>query len=330
MSNHTHQMRYVALYILISLVITGFARAQAPGTGAVAGEATDPSGAVVANARVSVVSEGTNSSRLASTTPEGLFRVTLLSPGNYSIIVVAPGFERVVLSSISVAVAETTVVNVELKIGTTPTEIEVKGSTELAQTESAASGRVTGERTILALPLANRNFSQILALSPGVLVEVPNAGALGRNTQNVSADGAKTTSNNFQFNGVDANNISVNSFSGFDPEVGIAIPNPDTIAEFKVQTGGYDAGYGRGAGANVDLVSKGGTQSFHGNAWEFFRNDPLKANNFFLNLNVHPRPVLKQNQFGGALGGPIRKNKTFFFGSYQATIQRDGQATGSL
>ena len=149
-------MRCLALYILISLWITGLARAQAPGTGAVAGEVTDPSGAVVASARVSIVSEGTNSSRIASTTPEGLFRVALLSPGNYSMFVVAPGFKREVLSSISVVVAETTVVNVELKIGTTPTEIEVKGSTELAQTESSALGRVTGEKTILALPLANR------------------------------------------------------------------------------------------------------------------------------------------------------------------------------
>src|SRR6202030_3863213 len=122
------------------------------------------------------------------------------------------------------------------------------------------------------LPLANRNFSQILALSPGVVVELPNAGAFGRNTQNVSVNGAKTTANNFQFNGIDANNIAENSFSGesFAPETGIAIPNPDTIAEFKVQTGMYDAGYGRSAGANVDLVSKAGTNSFHGTLWEFF------------------------------------------------------------
>jgi hypothetical protein len=193
-------------------------------------------------------------------------------------------------------------------------------------------GRITNERDITALPLANRNFTQILALSPGVTVEVPNAGNLGANTQNVSVNGAKTTANNFQFNGIDANNIAENSFSAqaFAPETGIAIPNPDTILEFKVQTGMYDASYGRSTGGNVDMVSRSGTDGFHGSAWEFFRNDDLNANDFFLKQNRQPRPVLKQNQFGGALGGPIWKRKTFFFGSYQGTIQRNGQAAGSL
>jgi hypothetical protein len=202
----------------------------------------------------------------------------------------------------------------------------VPGSSNLVQTASAALGRATDAQTIVALPLANRNFTQILGLSPGVIVGIPNAAALGKNSQNVSANGAKTTSNNFQFNGVDANNISENSFTGFDPEVGVAIPAPDTIAEFKVQTGMYDAAYGRGAGANVDLVSKSGTNRFHGTLWDFFRNEVLNANDFFLNQNGQPRPVLKQNQFGGVFGGPIRKNKTFFFGSYQGNIQRDGDA----
>src|SRR5208337_1574769 len=150
-----------------------------------------------------------------------------------------------------------------------------------------ALGQVTAENTIVSLPLANRNFSQILALNPGVVVGLPHAGNLGKNTQNVSANGAKTTSNNRQFNGVDANNISENSFSSptFYPETGIAVPAPDTIAEFKVQTGMYDADYGRGAGANVDLVSRAGTNNFHGNLWEFFRNDALNANDFFLKQN---------------------------------------------
>src|SRR5262249_15686500 len=155
------------------------------------------------------------------------------------------------------------------------------------------------------LPLANRNFSQILALSPGVLVELPNAGNLGKNTQNVTANGGKTTSNNFQFNGVDANNISENSASGFDPEVGVAIPAPDTISEFKVQNGMYDSEYGRSSGANVDIASKSGSNHIHGTAWEFFRNDALNANDYFRNQQGLSRPVLKQNQFGGQIGGPI-------------------------
>ncbi len=309
------------------------AQAQAPGTGAISGQIYDASGAFVANARVTVFNEETNWSRSVTATSEGLFRVALLAPGNYSVLVDATGFRQKTLRSIHVIISETAVVNVRLDVGSAASvKVQVNDSSELAQTESAALGRVTDGKTVVALPLSNRNFSQILALSAGVIADVPNAANLGSNTQNVSANGAKTTANNFQFNGVDANNISENSFSGelFAPETGIAIPNPDSIGEFKVQTGLYDAGYGRSAGANVDFVSKAGTNHFHGTLWEFFRNDALNANDFFLKQNGQPRPVLKQNQFGGALGGPIGKNKTFFFLSYQATIQRDGDATGSL
>jgi hypothetical protein len=238
----------------------------------------------------------------------------------------AQGFRQRTLRAIPVIVSDTTRVDVTLEVEVARAQVQVTAAPEMAQTESSALGHVTDEQTMVALPLANRNFTQVLALSPGVLVEVPNAGALGRNTQNISVNGAKTTSNNFQFNGVDANNIAQNSFSGsgFAPETGIAVPAPDTITQFKVQTGMYDAGYGRGAGASIDLVSKSGTNKFHGNLWEFFRNDALNANDFFLKRSHQPRPVLKQHQFGGALGGPIRKDKTFFFGSYQATLQRNG------
>jgi hypothetical protein len=325
-TNYAWEMVLACIFFLLE----GFAAAQAPGTGALVGQVFDPSRAVIAGAQVSVISEETNLSRTVRTTAEGLFRVQLLPPGNYSVVIEAPGFVRKALRSVQVGVTETTTVDVELEVGAAPAEVQVTGSPELAQTESAALGRVTDERTVVSLPLANRNFSQILALSPGVVVEVPNAGQLGKNSQNVSANGAKTTSNNFQFNGVDANNMAQNSASGFDPEAGIAIPAPDTITEFKVQTGMYDANYGRGAGANVDVVSKTGTNQFHGNLWEFFRNDALNANDFFLTRNGQPRPVLKQNQFGSAVGGPIRRNKTFFFGSYQGTTQRDGEATGAL
>jgi hypothetical protein len=318
--------RSVFLGALSLLFLLEAGMGQAPATGAIAGEVVDASGAVIPTAHVSIVSEETNLTRTLETTREGTFRAPLLPPGHYSVAVESSGFKKKEERSIRVLGTETATLKLVLEVGSSKSVIQVTGVPELAQTESSALGRATDASVIVALPLANRNFSQILALSPGAIVEVPNAGQLGRNTQNVSVNGAKTTSNNFQFNGVDANNMSENSASGFDPEVGIAIPAPDTIAEFKVQTGMYDANYGRGAGANVDVVSKAGTNQFHGNLWEFFRNDALNANDYFLKEHGQPRPVLKQNQFGGALGGPLRKNKTFFFGSYQATIQRDGDA----
>lgn len=315
---------------ILILLAAGLAEAQAPGTGAITGQVFDPTGAVIAKARVTAVSEATNASRTVNVTSEGLFRVPLLPPGDYSLIVEAANFQAKTVRSIHVTVTETTSVNVTLAVGTAAaTKIEVSGSPELAQTESSALGRVTDESTIVSLPLANRNFSQILALNPGVVVEIPDAGALGKNNQNVAANGAKPTSNNFQFNGIDANNLSENSASGFQAEIGLAIPNPDTIEEFKVQTGMFDAGYGRGAGANVDIVSKTGSNRFHGKVWEFLRNDALNANDFFLNRNGQPRADLKQNQFGGTIGGPIRKDKTFFFAAYQGTIQRNGLSSAS-
>ena len=317
-----HSFLSAALLFLTS----GFLEAQAPGTGAIAGSVTDPSGAAVPHARVSVISEETNLSREVTTSTEGTFRVPLLACATYSVEVEAPGFKRKIVRSTPVLVSEITVVEIKLEIGSAATEVQVKAAPELAQTESVALGRVTNEEMIVGLPLATRNFSQILGLNPGVVGIIPDAGALGRNNQDISANGAKTTANNFQFNGIDANNLSEGSFTGFGPEVGIAVPAPDVIAQFKVQTGMYDAGYGRSAGANIDLVSKAGTNAFHGSLWEFFRNDALNANDFFLNQNGQLRPELKQNQFGFTIGGPIRKNKTFFFASYQGFIQHNGVA----
>jgi Carboxypeptidase regulatory-like domain/TonB-dependent Receptor Plug Domain len=315
---------------LLILLVAPELFAQTPGTGAIVGTVTDPSGALVAGAHVKVVNNGTDFSRDVVTTADGIFRCTLLPPGDYTLTIEASGFEKQSTPDIHVLVSNTTSIDLKLLLGTSTTTVEVAANVELADTQSSALGHTTNGDTIQALPLANRNFTQILALSPGVTVAVPDAGAFGKNTQNVMVNGAKTTANNFQFNGIDANNLSENSASGFAPEPGIAIPAPDTIAEFKVQTGMYDAGYGRSTGANIDIVSKQGTNEFHGSLWEFFRNDALNANNFFLNANGQPRPVLKQNQFGGTIGGPIRKDKTFFFGSYQGSRQINGEAQGAL
>jgi hypothetical protein len=320
-----------ALFLAFLLVVgCGILHGQSSGTGAIAGRILDPSGAAVPNAIVTIINEETAVSRVVRSTADGIYRATLLPPGRYSIRAEVPGFKQANLQSIRVAVTETTGVDITLQLGAMSTSVNVSAVPALVQTESSALGRPTDAGVITALPLANRNFTQILALSPGVTVKLPDAGALGRNNQNVSTNGARTTANNFQFNGIDANNLSENSASGFGPEVGLAVPAPDTIAQFKVQTGLYDASYGRGSGANVDLVSRTGSNQFHGNAWEFLRNDALNANDFFLNRNGEPRPVLKQNQFGFALGGPILREKTFFFASYQGTIQRNGVSSLSL
>ncbi|MGA2086487.1 MAG: TonB-dependent receptor, partial [Terracidiphilus sp.] len=285
------------------LVLVGEAFGQTPGTGAISGVAYDPSNRVIANAEILTVNEATNMSRSAITTAEGVFRVPLLPPGSYTVTVKAPGFAEHISQSILVTASETSSLNVTLTVAGVSASIRVTGDAEITELESSTLGRAVEQESIQALPLSSRNYTQILALSPGVVVALPDATSLSSGTQNVTSNGAKTTSNNIQFNGIDANNLSQNSARNDGEEVGTAIPAPDAIQEFKVQTANYDASYGRGAGANVDLVSKSGTNRFHGSAWEFLRNDIFNANDFFLKLDGQPRPRLKQNQFGASFGG---------------------------
>src|SRR5206468_11300913 len=176
----------------------------------------------------------------------------------------------------------------------------------ILETENAALGHVTDEKMVEGLPLVTRNYTQILGLSPGVSADVNDASALGTGTAIFSAHGGVVADNNFQMNGLGVNDLLFGV-------VQIPIPNPDTIQEFKVQTGVYDASFGRNAGANVNVVTKGGTNEFHGTLFEYFRNEALNANDYFRKLSNQPRQVLRQNQFGFALGGPIRRNKLLFF-----------------
>jgi len=331
MTRESLQHLLSVLFVLIAALSGAtLLRAQTADTGALTGTVTDSSGGVLSNAEVTAISEATGAQRTAKTGANGDYRIPLLPPGSYRIEARSSGFKLGFRPGVQIAVTETARLNIQLEVGSVTEEVTVSAAEPLLQAESAALGHPTSGDEILAMPLANRNFTQILALSTGVSVDLPDAGAVGKNNQNVSDNGARVTENNFQFNGIDANNIANNSASGtvFGPQAaGMAVPAPDTIAEFKVQTGLYDASQGRSPGAIVDVVSKSGTNSWHGTLWEFFRNDALNANDFFLNAAKLPRPVLKQNQFGGVLGGPIRKDKDFFFIGYQGTIQRNGESS---
>jgi hypothetical protein len=314
-----------AYSLTLFLIQAAFSWGQAPGTGAIDGSVIDPSGKPVASVPVVVENEATHLTRSVITNASGLFTVALLPPGQYRLSAKAEGFAESRVNTIPVVVSETSTIQFHLTIAAVATTLEVTASTELADTQSSSLGRAVDQQAIQALPLSNRNFTQILSLSPGVTVGLPDATALGRGTQDVTANGSKTTANNIQFNGVDANNLSQNSAASDGEEVGVAVPAPDTIQEFKVQTGNYDATYGRGTGANVDVVSKTGTNKIHGTAWEFLRNDLLNANDFFSKLDNQPRAELKQNQFGFAVGGPVRRDKTFFFGAYQGLRSANGE-----
>jgi hypothetical protein len=296
--------------------------AQTAATGAISGTITDPSGAVLDGAKVTVTSNTTGATITAVTSHTGNYLVPLLPPGSYRVEASKPGFKLTSYPNITVNVTETQSLNIKMVVGGVNETVQVSTEAEPLQLETSALGHVVSGDEVGSLPLVTRNYTQILGLSPGVSAEVFNAGEIGRGGQddNIVVSGAHASDNNFQMNGVEINDLQGGGhFSG-----GVAIPNPDSIQEFKVQTSQYDASYGRNAGGNVDVVTKAGTNEFHGSLWEFFRNEKLNANDYFRNQTGQPRAVLRQNQFGFTFGGPIVREKLLFFTSYQGTRQRNG------
>lgn len=317
----TSGLTLTVLLIPFLFIRTPFIFSQTANTGSVTGVITDSSGAVVAGAKVTVTNEATAEARTVMSGDRGSFVAPLLLPGSYRMEVSKPGFKVSLVRDILVSVTETQKIDIHLTVGQISEEVNVTTEAEQVQTESSALGRVTTGDVVSSLPLVTRNYTQIIALSPGVSSDLTNAGELGRGGGGSSSDpfvanGVPSADNNFQMNGVEINDLQQGT--------GVAIPNPDTIQEFKVQTGQYDASYGRDAGANVDVITKGGSNSFHGDVFEYFRNEDLNANEFFRNQGHQPRAILRQNQFGFTLGGPVKKDKLLFFTSYQGTRQLNG------
>jgi len=300
-----------------------FAAAQTSTTGDLRGTVLDTTGAVIPGAPVTVTNQATGEKRTVKSGSDGTYNVPLLQPGKYQIEFAPSGFQHEINEGVTVLVTETTVLNARLKAGSVATTVEVDDHPPLVDSTTNSLGDVVASEQVQALPLVNRNFTQIIDLSAGVTAAVTRADELGRGSGGevpetegggLNVQGARASDNNFQLNGV-----NVNDFGGSG--LGIPIPNPDTIQEFRVQTGMYDAEYGRVAGANVDVITKTGANAFHGDVFEFWRNDVLNANDYFFKQDGSSRPELKQNQYGGTLGGPIKKDKLLFFGSYQGTRQ---------
>ncbi|HEX4134346.1 MAG TPA: carboxypeptidase-like regulatory domain-containing protein [Bryobacteraceae bacterium] len=315
----------VNVFLLFSSSLMG----QSSGTSGLVGVVKDPSGAVIPNVSVTLTSNATAQVRTANTGADGAYRFALLPPGEYRVRFAAAGFKTSEVQSINLNVTETPSLDRTLDVGAQSEEVTVSASAEVLQTQTSTLGTVVGSQTMTDTPLASRNYTQILSLSAGAASNVENAAAFGKGTLNMAVNGATTQQNNFQMDGVSV----INAFgAGLAADcgiyAGIAIPSPDAIAEFKVQTSTFDASYGRNPGANVNVVTKSGTNGFHGTLFEFFRNEDLNANSFFQNsLGGGSKQVLKQNQFGGTFGGPIKKDKLFFFGSYQGTRQLNGVST---
>jgi hypothetical protein len=287
-------------------------------TGNIAGTVKDQSGAALVGAEVRVISQATGDERKVVTDELGNYSLPLLSPGLYRVSISAPGFAKAVFENVLIAITETTTINGELRVGGTTDSIIVNAQAPLVQTNGPQLGRVVDSRGVSELPLGTRNITQILGLSPGTATYLPDNTAVGRNTQTISVNGARMTENNYEINGVDANTMGTGS------AINVAIPAPESVQEFKVQTSLYDATYGRSGGANIEVITRSGTNSLHGSIYEYLRNDALNANNPFLKAAGVPRPALRRNAFGGSLGGPIHRDRVFFFVSYQGTREANG------
>ena len=304
---------------LVTILGTSFLLAQTAGTGALTGTLTDPSGAVIANATVTLTNNGTQETRKVTTGGDGTYRFALLPPADYRVKFSAAGFKTVEVPSVSISVTESPVLNRQMEVGGQTENITVQEGTEAVNTTTSTLGTLVTSQTVTALPLTSRNYTQILGLSAGAS-EITNAAVLGRGTGNISVNGNSSAENNLQMDGVGINNIA-RSASNDDNLLygGVAIPNPDSIQEFVVQMLSYDASFGRNPGANINVVTRSGTNQLHGTAFEFFRNAVLNAHEYFSKSNL-----LDQNQFGFTLGAPIKKNKIFTFLSYQGTRQKNG------
>jgi len=320
-------MRLRTLWVMASillLVLTSALLAQTPTTGLLTGTVKDPTGAVVGNARLTLLS-ASGEERTGATAGDGSYRFPLLPPGAYTLTVSAAGFQPYTGTGIIVRITEATELSPALALAGTAASVEVTAEVPLVQTASATTGRVIGDAQIRELPLPTRNFQQLLTLSPGTVASLSNNTEMGRGDVNINVAGMRSTSNNVVVDGTQINSPGTNSTPN------VSVPAPDAIQEFIVQTSMYDATQGRNAGGNVAVVTKSGENRVHGSAWEFFRNRQLNANDFFLNSAGRPRAVLNRNQFGGTLGGPVVKDKTFFFVSYQGTRERNGASlTNSL
>jgi hypothetical protein len=328
-----------SILVCFSLLLAPSLFSQSATTGALTGTVKDSSGAVVPNATVTVTSTATGQVRTTVTGSNGSYTIGLLPPGDYQVKFQASGFTVASLSSVTVNVTETPVLDQVLTVGSQAQQVEVRAETEAVQTTSSTVGTVVNSQTLTDIPLTTRNYTNLLGLTAGANVGVFDAANMGRGTQDIAVNGSATTQNNFQQDGAPVSLTMGNDgfigsgagTSGGGSNPGIGAVSPDAIQEFKIQTSLFDAGYGRKPGANVDVVTKSGTNQFHGTAYEFFRNTDLNANDFFRKISPpvggvpeDGRQVLNQNQYGGTFGGPVKKEKLFFFTSYQETWQKNG------
>lgn len=318
-------MRRISLILFCFLFCAATAFSQTI-TGAITGTVTDATGAVIPNAKVTATNVATNVSYTAQTNEAGIYNLLFLPVGQYNLAVEAAGFKRATLGPIKLEVNQTARLDVALQVGQLTEAVEVTATAPVLQTESASTGDTISSTTAVSVPLRGRNFASLTLLIPGVITPNPNSfDVIGHNASGGRpyVNGNREQTNNFLLDGADINE-SIDNLIGYQPNV-------DALQEVKVMTGNMGAEFGNANGAVVNMTLKSGTNEFHGNVFEFLQNDKLNANGFFNNRNNIRRGFFKRNIFGGTLGGPIVRDRAFFFVDYQGARQRtEGPASANV
>jgi hypothetical protein len=284
--------------------------------GRIIGRIADPTGAVLDGVKVTLTNQATGVSRETQSNGNGDYTFVEVVPGIYQATYEHPGFKKSVQSSVTVDVNQVVTLNSILQLGEVQDVVQVSSEAPQVDTTTTQLGAVINDRSVNELPLNTRDTYQFLQLQPGVQAQLGSSGSLffgSDDAGSVSVNGGRTRANNFSVNGGDANDQFVNT-----PTVQ---PTPDSVEEFRVITNTFDAEYGRNSGSVVNVITKSGTNKFHGDVYDYFRNTALNAQGYFNTV----KPVFNQNQFGGTLGGPIKKDRTFFFLSYEGRRVRQGQ-----
>ncbi|HXJ42376.1 MAG TPA: carboxypeptidase-like regulatory domain-containing protein, partial [Bryobacteraceae bacterium] len=316
----------LALVTGLACMLTSYAAAQTV-TASITGTVADPSDAVVPNVKITATNADTNINYTATTNQNGVYNLLFLTVGRYNVTAESSGFKKSVLGPFALEVNQIAKVDVKLEVGDTTQSVEIRDFSPILQTESTQTGDALTSTRLSALPLNGRNFASLTQLIPGAISTSPNAmntsGRIQGSGSRPQVNGNREQTNNFLLDGID-NNDSIDNRIGYQPNV-------DALEEVKVITGNGSSEFGNVGGAIVNTTLKSGTNAYHGNVFEFIRNEKLDANTYFNNKVAIAKRAFRRNIFGGTFGGPVVKNKVFFFMDYEGTQQRDsGPSTASV
>lgn len=300
-------MRYLFCLVLLAVFSVSAMYGQSVDT-AILGTVLDSNGGAVSGATVTVTQPATGLSHSGVSSTEGAYEIRYLVPGEYTVEVRISGFRGERRTGVVIQLGQQARIDFTLRVGAVQETVEVNAGVPLLQTENATIAGVVDQERVTSLPINGRRFDDLAVLTPGVSVYNPDLHSSSTDGSEIGGNGARLIWGQVNVDGITMVNNRHNYVNLY--------PSLDAVEEFKVQTGNYSAEYGGNAGTNINIQLKSGTKRFHGDVFEFFRNEALDARNFFVPAPV-PKNELRQNQFGATLGGPIRKDKTFFFASYE-------------